>query len=383
MIGALWTCCTARRDHSLMDRNLTSDRSPGAGEPVQAGRKPVYASLRKGRTYYWCSCGRSKRQPYCDGSHRGTDFEPVAYTASEDGEEVLFCTCKRTGDSPFCDGTHNNLPGGYREDDPQSTANQAIGFTDDTDGPMLRLDGGCYVYRVASATRQRHGNVEYCTVIGPALGARYQSQFHLRTTDDAWTPMVGFGDRDVVLLVGAGQGEIDIAGRTFPAQRSDGLHVRPGECFRIRSSNAACPLSVFVSACPATDAPSWPEGPAADFDARWPDRRVVVDEAQRETMGSRFFQRLVDARVGSERATQFIGHIPPSKAEPHRHLYEESLIVLDGRGVMWTEHLKAPVEAGDVIFLPRKQLHSLQSTAEDGMYVVGVIHPGTNPAINY
>jgi len=100
-------------------------------------------------------------------------------------------------------------------------------------------------------------------------------------------------------------------------------------------------------------------------------------------MGPRYFQVLVDKRVGSKVITQFIGHIPQSKAAPHRHLYEEAIIVLSGEGCMWTEDCKAPVGAGDVIFLPRKQLHSLEATSEGGMDVVGVICPGDNPSINY
>jgi len=92
---------------------------------------------------------------------------------------------------------------------------------------------------------------------------------------------------------------------------------------------------------------------------------------------------LVDKRIGSNVITQFIGHIPPSKAASHRHLYEEAIIVLNGEGYMWTEDKKARVRAGDVIFLPRKQLHSLEATSADGIDVVGVICPGDNPSINY
>ncbi|MEX1148055.1 MAG: CDGSH iron-sulfur domain-containing protein, partial [Sphingomonadales bacterium] len=73
--------------------------------------KPCLKDLKKGRTYFWCSCGRSRRQPFCDGSHKGTGFEPLAYKAEGEAEEVLFCGCKQTGTPPFCDGTHNNLPG--------------------------------------------------------------------------------------------------------------------------------------------------------------------------------------------------------------------------------------------------------------------------------
>ena len=100
-------------------------------------------------------------------------------------------------------------------------------------------------------------------------------------------------------------------------------------------------------------------------------------------MGPRFFQHLVDSTVGARNATQFIGHIPQSKAQMHRHLYEEALLIVSGEGVIWNENVRAAVAAGDVIFFPRKHLHSLQCTAPMGMDVVGVIHPGDNPGINY
>lgn len=77
-------------------------------EPRIASTTPFAAEVEEGRQYFWCRCGRSARQPFCDGSHRGTDFEPVAYTATRSGT-VWFCGCKRTGDAPLCDGSHNRL----------------------------------------------------------------------------------------------------------------------------------------------------------------------------------------------------------------------------------------------------------------------------------
>ena len=113
-------------------------------------------------------------------------------------------------------------------------------------------------------------------------------------------------------------------------------------------------------------------------------KRVAgVDVQQRHAMGPRFFQHLVDRRVGANNAVQFIGHIPQSKAQMHRHLYEEALVIVSGEGVIWNENSRAPVRPGDVIFFPRKHVHSLQCTSPDGMDVVGMIHPGENPGINY
>jgi quercetin dioxygenase-like cupin family protein len=120
-----------------------------------------------------------------------------------------------------------------------------------------------------------------------------------------------------------------------------------------------------------------------NFDERQPRRIISVDPEQRTAMGSRWFQVLVDKAIGSNVITQFIGHIPQSKSAPHRHLYEETIIVLSGAGCMWTASKRTEVRAGDVIFLPRKQEHSLQSTTAAGLDVVGVICPGDNPSINY
>src|SRR6202050_2058711 len=90
-----------------------------------ASRKGFYYELKAGERYLWCSCGRSKQQPFCDGSHAGTGFAPVALKAERD-EEVILCGCKHTAGAPFCDGTHSNLPGGYRSDDPESFGNRRV-----------------------------------------------------------------------------------------------------------------------------------------------------------------------------------------------------------------------------------------------------------------
>ena len=94
--------------------------------PVVARPKPCLVSLKAGRTYFWCTCGRSAKQPFCDGSHNGTDFQPLKFTAAAGNEEVLLCGCKHTRTPPYCDGAHTNLPGGSPLDDPQSPENRNI-----------------------------------------------------------------------------------------------------------------------------------------------------------------------------------------------------------------------------------------------------------------
>ncbi|HEB77559.1 MAG TPA: CDGSH iron-sulfur domain-containing protein [Methylothermaceae bacterium] len=77
-------------------------------EPVIASRTPFAVEVEAGKTYYWCSCGRSQSQPFCDGSHKGTGFAPLAWTAEKSGT-VYFCGCKHTKSPPLCDGSHKQL----------------------------------------------------------------------------------------------------------------------------------------------------------------------------------------------------------------------------------------------------------------------------------
>ncbi len=79
-------------------------------KPAIGGREPVQVEVKAGETYWWCACGQSKNQPFCVGSHEGTPFLPLEWTAERD-RKVWFCTCKRTGRPPLCDGSHNTLEG--------------------------------------------------------------------------------------------------------------------------------------------------------------------------------------------------------------------------------------------------------------------------------
>lgn len=78
-------------------------------KPTIAANKPIPVELKAGQEYYYCTCGKSANQPFCDGSHKGTDFVPKAFVAEDDGEAYL-CQCKQSADAPFCDGSHAKVP---------------------------------------------------------------------------------------------------------------------------------------------------------------------------------------------------------------------------------------------------------------------------------
>lgn len=77
-------------------------------KPVISDNKPSKVSLSKDKKYFFCACGRSQNQPFCDGSHKDTSLSPTAFIAEKDGDAWL-CACKHTGNTPYCDGSHKQF----------------------------------------------------------------------------------------------------------------------------------------------------------------------------------------------------------------------------------------------------------------------------------
>jgi CDGSH-type Zn-finger protein len=77
-------------------------------KPTIANKQPKPVELEEGKTYAWCACGQSSNQPFCDGSHSGTDFSPKVFKA-EETKTAYMCMCKHTSNPGYCDGTHKNL----------------------------------------------------------------------------------------------------------------------------------------------------------------------------------------------------------------------------------------------------------------------------------
>jgi CDGSH-type Zn-finger protein len=85
-----------------------SQQESNMAEPVIAQKAPYSVDVEAGKTYFWCACGKSANQPFCDGAHQDTEFLPMKFEASE-SKTVFFCGCKKTVNQPMCDGSHNAL----------------------------------------------------------------------------------------------------------------------------------------------------------------------------------------------------------------------------------------------------------------------------------
>ena len=92
-------------DNKVLNRSQLIERV-NMTKGQRAGDGPIAVEVEQDKSYYWCACGLSKKQPFCDGSHNGTEFKPLPYKALET-KKMFFCACKQTEGQPFCDGSHN------------------------------------------------------------------------------------------------------------------------------------------------------------------------------------------------------------------------------------------------------------------------------------
>eukprot|EP01137_Pigoraptor_chileana_P030556 Opistho-2@17196 len=96
------------RNASKTEGKRRSNHEDADEKPIVAQMEPIGVDVVAGKAYFWCTCGRSQKQPFCDASHKGTSFRGLKYVAEKD-ETVFFCACKQSSAPPLCDGTHASL----------------------------------------------------------------------------------------------------------------------------------------------------------------------------------------------------------------------------------------------------------------------------------
>lgn len=345
--------------------------------------KPCLVSLKAGRPYAWCTCGHSQNQPFCDGAHKGTGFEPMRYIPERD-EDVLLCACKQTRSAPFCDGSHNNLSDTYAEAAPEDFADAAeVAYESSANGDYQTapLDKGCYVVRDNGKPQFSNDNVSIKKNISDETGAIHLAQYVAQITSGD-TPILSFSGSEVVIYIAAGNGSVNISGELMASPVETGIYVCANEAFCL-TNEGEDELKAIITVCPGkADMHVLDEMPD-NFNSELKSRTATYDENRRDTMADRHLLELVNSELGCEQVTQFIGEVPKSRAAFHHHLYEEAIYIISGEGMMWTTTKKTKVIPGDLIFLPERQAHSLECTDPAGMRLMGVFYPAGSPKVNY
>ena len=195
------------------------------------------------------------------------------------------------------------------------------------------------------------------------------------------------GRCDEILFVLEGEGELRLDGARHRIAASNGVFARPHSTVATANTGRSR-LTLLASRCPdpgpeisfSEVIPAQASGP----DAPPPSPVVRFEDQPTERAGDdRWFRVLVDAKVGCEQVTQFIGFIPPGRAPDHFHEYEEVACILGGEGRFWSGASSAPGSAGSCLYLPRRQPHCLENTGADPLELYGLFYPSGSPAVRY
>lgn len=247
---------------------------------------------------------------------------------------------------------------------------------------MARLDGGAYVLTPLNTDPSKvRESVTTDILVSTTQGAQH---LHVERLDiNKPSNFYCYEKCETSLFVSAGRGVIEINGSSISVAAEAGVFIGKGEIFQIIPE---APMRVFKTICPQPSgraSTGVPDKSDMQSTVDLNGRIEMVDADKAEKMADRTYQVLVGDAQGSVELTEFLGRIPRSRAAFHQHLYEEAIVILSGRGTMWTPGRKAAVHPGDIIFLPARQPHSLECDSDDGMRLMGVFYPAGSPAINY
>ena len=245
----------------------------------------------------------------------------------------------------------------------------------------ILLAGGCYVIPADAGGFTSRGSWHEAWAVNRALGGEALSMLRVRITRGR-SAIRSFPGSETAVFVMAGKGAVRIGDHRFSVGTHDGIYIAPHEGFAFDNEDDE-PLDLVMTICPHCAEQMWPEIMPPTFRAAHPERVVPSRKQSRYSAADRFYQLMVDERVGCANITQFIGMIPLSRAPEHFHHYEETIVVLSGRGLMWTGEMKTTVSPGSIIYLPRGQKHCLESTDPAGLLIAGMFFPSGSPATRY
>ena len=271
----------------------------------------------------------------------------------------------------------------------------------------VTLEGGCRVSGMREGAPVSNGTVRIWNQIGRTAGARAIS---LRTMEfgPGLSPGIRNGNCDQILYVldlergrerghpvrlsepgertaaGESSSKIFIDGRSYDLDSDTGIYIRPGQTYSIDNPGPN-PILIVSSRCPEPDAaPEFVTPPTTPSDSPAP-RPPLVRLADRKAQptADRWYRVLVNDEIGSTKATQFVGSIPPGRAPDHFHHYEEVLFILKGEGRMWAGATNTSIAAGSCIYLPKGQVHCVENTGVGELRLLGVFYPAGSPSVRY
>jgi mannose-6-phosphate isomerase-like protein (cupin superfamily) len=182
----------------------------------------------------------------------------------------------------------------------------------------------------------------------------------------------GSGRREEVLFVVSGSGTLELGEEAHTLERETGAYVAPEESYMIENPGPEELVVVSVA------------GPETDGGATGRRRTVRLADQPRHPAGKdREFRYVVGEEAGCRTVTQFVGSIPPGRAKPHYHEYEEVAFILGGEGVLHIGGERRPVTAGSCIHFPRREPHILENVGDAPLRVLGVFHPAGDPSMAF
>jgi mannose-6-phosphate isomerase-like protein (cupin superfamily) len=245
------------------------------------------------------------------------------------------------------------------------------------------LEGGCRVASIREGVPHNTNNLKIWPQVGRAVGAQAIS---LRILEFAQGLSPGLRNHtcDEVLYVLAGQGTVLLDGHAYGLEPEMGIYIKPQQTFAIANPQAE-PLVLISSQCPEPEYATELVDAITVTNSNPPEHPPLVRLADRKAIptSDRWYRVLVDAEVGSQQVTQFVGAIPPGRAPDHFHHYEEVLFILRGEGRMWAGKTNTPIAAGSCIFLPKRQTHCVENTGTSELRLLGVFYPAGSPAVRY